>query len=114
MANFIEATDFRPIDGFVNATSRYADATIIYYGNLRKLTYTTYKKTDPNMLQQPQKGDIYSIIPPGWEYRPDLASRTMYGTVDFWWKILEANDMKDVWEFKAGKNIRLPINIYGI
>jgi hypothetical protein len=36
-----------------------------------------------------------------------------YGVSDFWWKIMEANGMKDVMEFKAGRTIVLPENVYG-
>lgn len=111
MANKIENVPFStPTNGFVTASSRYATSTLIYYGNFHKMTFTTYKKSQPTLSDS----DKYSVVPPGWEYRPDLASKYMYGTVDFWWKILETNGMKDVWEFKAGVNVRLPINVYGI
>jgi hypothetical protein len=35
-----------------------------------------------------------------------------YGVVDYWWKILEANNMKDIFDFKSGVNIRLPGSIF--
>jgi hypothetical protein len=52
------------------------------------------------------------IIPPQFEYRPDRLSYELYGTVDLWWKIMEANDIKDIFDFKAYLNIRIPSNIY--
>ena len=111
MANTITLVPFNnPTNGFVSATSRYADSQLIYYGDLHKMTYTTYKKNQTRLTDN----DKYTIISPGWEYRPDLVSKNIYGTPDFWWKILEANDMKDIWEFKSGVNIRLPVDVYGI
>jgi len=35
-------------------------------------------------------------------------SHEYYGHVDNWWKILEANQIKDIWDFKAGITIMLP------
>lgn len=111
MANRITSVpNMEPKRGFVTASSRYADSTLIYWGELNKMTFTIYKRTQPKLSED----DKFSVIPPGWEYRPDLASKFMYGSVDFWWKILEMNGMKDIWEFKAGANIRLPVNVYGI
>ena len=111
MANEISYMEWTtPTRGFVTPSSRYTRSEIIYYGALHKITFTTYKRQEPQLSEE----DKYSIIPPGWEYRPDLASKYMYGSVDFWWRILEENGMKDIWEFKAGENIRLPINVYGI
>jgi hypothetical protein len=48
------------------------------------------------------------VITPGVEYRPDLVSYDKYGTPNSWWMILEANGMKDIWDFKSGKTIMLP------
>ena len=53
-----------------------------------------------------------AVIPSGMEFRPDLVSKEKYGVPDFWWKILEANKMKDIFEFRAGKTIILPENVY--
>jgi len=44
------------------------------------------------------------------EFRPDKMSQHVYGHVDWWWKIMEANNIKDVYDFKAGTNIRIPAN----
>jgi hypothetical protein len=40
-----------------------------------------------------------------------LVSYDAYGFVDNWWRILEANQMKDVWDFKTGKTIIIPNKI---
>lgn len=104
MANKIEYTNLRPIDGFVNYGSRYAAAPIIYYGDNRVVTFGTYRKKQyPNT-----SSDKFAVIPPGMEFRPDKMSLEAYGTVDFWWRILEANGIKDIYSFKSGMNIRLP------
>ena len=48
------------------------------------------------------------VISPGYEYRPDLISQMVYGSPDFWWKIMEVNSIKDIFDFKAGVNLRIP------
>jgi hypothetical protein len=108
MAYSITYTDLDPTNNLVTKSSRYVDSDVIYYGPLNKLTFTIYKRTNTPQSNQ----DMFMIIGAGTEYRPDLVSKKMYGTVDFWWKILEANGMKDIMEFKSGTNIRLPYNIY--
>lgn len=107
MANFSEVTKIDP-KRFVTPTSRYSGSKVLYYNENKLLTFETYKKTTiPTSTQ-----DKYAVISPGLEYRPDLVSYRAYGTVDFWWKILEANGMKDIWEFKSGENIRIPGAIF--
>ena len=108
MSNKIQETSLNPRDGFVNASSRYISSEIVYYGDQNKLTYKIYKKT-PIALSS---NDKFAIVPSGMEYRPDLVSKQFYGVVDFWWKILEANNISDIFDFKAGINIRLPSNTF--
>lgn len=108
MANYIEFTKIDP-KRFVPVSSRYADTPVIYYTENKLLTFTTYKKTQITTSQK----DKFYVITPGTEYRPDLVSQTAYGTVDFWWKIMEANEIKDIFEFKAGLNIRIPDAVFG-
>jgi hypothetical protein len=107
MAQSIGAANL-PTSNFVDNTSRYNSSTVIYYGDGRKLTFTTYKKqsypTSPD--------DRFMVISKGYEYRPDLVSNKVYGLVSYWWKILEANDMKDIWDFKVGTNIRIPALVF--
>jgi hypothetical protein len=106
--NSITPTNFRPQDNFVDKLSRYLNSRIVYYGKNNVMTFTTYKKQAPG----PNPSDRYTVVPPGMEYRPDLVSRQAYGLPDFWWKIMEANGISDVMDFKAGTNLRLPANIY--
>ena len=110
MANFIEDANL-PTDRFVSALSRYIPSKVVYYfaGNKRVLTFTTYRKLISHVAKE---GDVYAVVPPGMEYRPDLVSKKYYGTPDFWWKVLEANNIKDIFDFKAGTNIRLPGNVF--
>jgi len=93
-----------PTNAFVSPTSRYIQSTTIYWGKDRLLTFKIYKRTPTSVSPQ----DKFMVIPGPFQYRPDLISNRVYGTPDFWWKILEANDMSDIWQFKAGTNIRLP------
>jgi len=108
--NSIETANM-PSDRFVNALSRYTNSEVVYYtmNGRRVLSFATYRKQVSN---EAGEDDLYMVVPPGMEYRPDLISSRVYGTPDFWWKILEANNIKDVFEFKTGRNIRLPSNVY--
>lgn len=93
-----------PVRTIVTPSSRYLKQNLIYYGERRILTFDTYlrQKYVPNGKEK------VTVISKGMEYRPDLASYYHYGFPDNWWRILEANNMKDVWEFKAGTTIMLP------
>jgi hypothetical protein len=107
MANYIENTNISA-NKFVNISSRYIDSNVLYYSELKKITFNTYKKKNLS----PSAKDRYYVITSGTEYRPDLVSLNAYGTVDFWWKIMESNGIKDVFDFKAGLNIRIPDNVF--
>lgn len=108
MANKIEYSDLNPRI-FVGATSRYSSSQVLKYSGQKITTFETYKRKPFVMTS----ADQLTIIPNGMEYRPDLMSLERYGTVDFWWRIMEANNIKDVMEFKAGRTIILPDNVYG-
>lgn len=108
MANKIEFSDIRA-STFVANVSRYAQSRVIYYSEERVITFETYKRK--KFVPSPK--DQVTVVTPGMEYRPDLMSFDKYGVSDFWWKILEANNMKDVTEFRAGTTVVLPENIYG-
>lgn len=108
MANYIEKTSISP-QRFVPVSSRYSDSTVLYYGENKLLTFSLYRKQATRLSET----DTYFAITPGTQYRPDLVSLAAYGTVDFWWKIMEANNMKDIMEFSTGKNIRIPNNVLG-
>ena len=103
MANYIELSKIQA-KKFVNVSSRYADSPVLYYTEKKLLTYPLYRK---NKIASSKK-DKFTIITKGYEYRPDLVSFTFYGLPDFWWKIMEANDIKDVYDFKAGLSIKIP------
>lgn len=108
MANKIEFSEIRARN-FVTNVSRYAQSRVIYYSDSRIVTFETYKRK----RFIPSSRDQVTVVTPGMEYRPDLMSFDKYGMPDFWWKILEANSMKDVMDFKAGTTIVLPENVYG-
>lgn len=93
---------------FVIPTSRYINSKVIYWGPLKKLTFTTYKRKS----LKPAPSDKYYILEKVYEFRPDKLSKKVFGTEDFWWKLLEANNMKDIYDFKAGVNIRIPGGIF--
>lgn len=89
---------------FVDAASRYTKSPIVYYGDRKFITFETYKR----QKYEPRGDDKFYMVTKGTEFRPDLVSRRAYGTVSYWWRILEANNMKDVWEFRAGVNVLIP------
>ena len=107
MANYYEETKIDP-RRFVTVTSRYADAKVIYYTEKKLLTFKTYKKR----IYSPDKKDKFTVLTKKFEYRPELLSFEAYGTESFWWKIMEANNIKDIFDFKAGLNIILPDSIF--
>lgn len=107
MANKIEYPNINP-SRFVTATSRYKDSKVIYYSDEKFITFESYKKKQFVV----SRDDQVTVIPARMQYRPDLVSRERYGTVDFWWRIMEVNNIKDILDFKAGKTIILPRNIY--
>jgi hypothetical protein len=93
--------------GYVNATSRYAYSICREYTENRLFTYEIYKRK--NRLKNGT--EQFLEITPAVEFRPDLVAYEFYGTPELWWSILEFNGMKDILEFKAGKNILLPGNV---
>jgi len=107
MANYFELSTINP-RSFVPVTSRYAASKVVYYTERKLLTYNTYKKHS----FPASKRDKFAVVTKKYEYRPDLLSSDAYGAPDFWWRILEANDIKDIYEFKAGLNVRLPDAIF--
>jgi len=104
MANKIERTEI-PATDMVDPLSRYVNSEVIYYGKNNLLTFTTYKRQE---VAADQSEDKFTVITSGNEYRPDKLSTQAYGAPDLWWKIMEANGIFDIWDFKAGINIRLP------
>lgn len=91
----------------VAGTSRYVNSEAIYWGDIPVITFTTYKKKEVPI----QNNDQITTIRAGEEYRPDTTSKRFYGTPDFWWRILEANNMFDIFEYKSGVSIRIPLNL---
>lgn len=87
--------------------SRYMNQNIIYYGDKKIITLDTYNR----VAYKRTGNERIMLITKGIEYRPDLVSYDVYGFVDNWWRILEANNMKDIWEFKSGVTIFLPDKI---
>lgn len=92
---------------YVTGSSRYANRKVIYYGEQNIITFDTYIRKK----YTPQGNERVMVINKGVEYRPDLVSYDVYGSSDYWWSIMEANSIHDVYSFKAGRTIILP-NIF--
>lgn len=92
----------------VSPSSRYIDSKVVYYTDQHKLTFTTYRRHE----YRPSEKDRWMVVKKTEEYRPDKVAHAAYGVPGFWWKLLEANGMKDIWDFKSGLTVWLPANIY--
>lgn len=103
MSQLIQIAKIEPKE-VVTSSSRYIKQQVIYYSENKILTFDTYNRN----TYTPTGEEKIMVINKGLEYRPDLVSFDVYGFVDNWWRILEANKMKDIWEFKAGRTIILP------
>ncbi len=103
MNNIIIETDIKATQ-FVPLSSRYAQSDVIYYGENKFITFKTYKREQKSQSRE----DKFYVITPGTEYRPDLVSQKAFNTVDYWWKIMEYNNIKDIFDFTKGKTIRIP------
>lgn len=106
MANYLEESNITATR-FVPVTSRYANSEVLYYTEKKLLTFKTYKKNqnEESLFETPETK--YYVVTSGTEYRPDLVSQKIYGTPDFWWRIMEANNIKDIFDFKSGLNLIL-------
>jgi hypothetical protein len=96
-----------PVSQVVSGLSRYRSQSVIYYGEKKLVTFDTYVRR----TYKSSGKEKVMLISKGIEYRPDLVSYDVFKTTDAWWKILEANKMKDIWDFKAGTTIILPDSI---
>lgn len=106
MAHMVQETNYRGAR-HVGPSSRYKNSEVIYYSEKKLLTFKIYKKAQSHFGTESK----WYEITPDVEYRPDLVSYDFYGAPDFWWKIMEVNRMRDILEFRAGRNIRIPGSI---
>jgi hypothetical protein len=93
-----------PAKSFVVSTSRYINSKVLLYSDKKFTTFETYKRKP--VAESPD--DRYSVITAGEEFRPDKTSLRAYNTPDFWWRIMEANNISDIFNYKSGLNIRIP------
>jgi hypothetical protein len=103
MANTIEYATLKA-KRFVNYLSRYINSKVLYYGENKKVTFTTYKRKNIPA----SSNDKYVLLNASTEFRPDLVSQAAYGFSDYWWKIMQFNGIKDIKDFKSGLTIRIP------
>ena len=90
---------------FVTASSRYAKSTVVVYSDQKIITFTTYKREPIPESED----DRFAIIPAGEEYRPDKTSQRAYGHPDSWSMIMQASGIDDIFDYKAGTNVRIPV-----
>jgi len=70
------------------------------------ITFETYKRKKQAFVNT----DKYLVVKSGEEYRPDLIAKRAYGSslYTYWWKIMEANLIFDVFDIKTGLTLRIP------
>jgi len=91
----------------VGPTSRYAASQVIYWGPHNKITFATYSRR-----QYPRsERDRWTFVDASEEFRPDKLADRAYGVSNLWWAVMEANGLKDIWDFRTGLNLWLPDNI---
>jgi len=57
----------------------------------------------------PDSSDLFLVIPPQYDRRPDRLAFDWYGRANLQWLVLQYNSIVDInEEFLAGKEIRLP------
>lgn len=106
MANKIKPSGLLA-SAFVDFSSRYINSKVLYYGDDNLTTFETYKRPGLRLT----KSDRFYLITASTQFRPDLVSNLAYSDPSYWWKIMEANQMKDISEFKQGVTIRIPASI---
>ena len=93
---------------FVDFSSRYIKSKVLYYGDNNKVTFETYKRKKNITFSE---NDKFIQINSSTEYRPDIVSYVAYGIPELWWYVMEANGIKDIYDFKSGITLRIPRNI---
>lgn len=105
MANELSYTNYGT-NNLVSSLSRYVARNVVLYGNEKKAAFAVNNKKNIGIGPD----DRFFEITKETEFRPDLVSGQIYGIPDLWWRIMEINRMKDIMEFRAGRNIRVPNN----
>jgi hypothetical protein len=103
MSNQIYYTGVSP-QRYVSTLSRYSNSEVIQYGKNNVVAFATYVRPDTQISPT----DTVFLINGSTAYRPDKVSKMKYGFVDWWWKIMQANQIYDIMDFKAGRTIYLP------
>jgi hypothetical protein len=105
MANSIEPAE-QKASQFVSNSSRYLNSEVVYWSDKRILTFKTYKRSPVTKTSN----DKFLIINAGLQYRPDRIAQKAYGKqlIGYWWKIMEANNITDVFDLKIGTVLRVP------
>ncbi len=86
------------------AGSRYKYSRTYVFEETGKMSFEIFKRRPIPISDS----DQYTVISSKYEYRPDLLANDIWGFTDYWWAILAANNIWDIYDFKIGKNIRIP------
>lgn len=107
MPTTILPSQIRP-EQVVGPTSRYLSSDVIYWGPQHQIAFTTYRRK----TYTPTDRDRWTLVDASEEFRPDKVAYRAYGVPALWWAVMEANGLKDIWDFRTGYNLWLPDNIY--
>lgn len=107
MATTVLPSKIKP-NQVVGPTSRYSSSDVIYWGPQNKITFTTYLRKTYSRSER----DRWTVVDASEEFRPDKVAFRSYGVQNLWWAVMEANGLKDIWDFRTGLNLWLPDNIY--
>jgi len=89
------------------ASSRYMRSRVYVFEGSDKMSFEIYKRV-PIPLSE---NDRYTVVEAQHQYRPDLMSYEIWGFSDYWWVLLAANNIWDIYDFKIGTNIRIPNSV---
>lgn len=79
------------------------------YARTSQTSWYLNTMTRRNVL--PDYTDVNIIVDRKYNFRPDLMSYDLYGTVDYWWVLVERNIDKirnPIYDFKEGLSIWIP------
>jgi hypothetical protein len=107
--NSVQSTNIQSSQ-YVDGLSRYIKSNVIYYNTNTEqyITFATYNKQSTPT----SSSDVFTVLTKKYEYRPDLLANDVYQEPRLWWKILEANNIIDIFDFKAGLNVRVPALVF--
>ena len=103
----IKTSDIPSVDDALrNGKSRYQQTPVIQNSTTGFSTLQIYRQ-QPDSYSIEDNSRMYEVGPAS-AFRPDRISAEAYGSVEYWWMILEANNISGIDELKPGLTLRVP------